>query len=197
MPSVSQSQQRYFGAIAGGNIPKPKGMSDKVVQEFASTKRKDLPERVPHKADGMTNTAWQQSEPTSKKRPDWMERAVPHMADGERSSSQWASSKLTTQAAPTKFETNVSKSQQSISPDIQDARNEPFRSSPGPGVGRQTAWPRDNAPAAPGRGGYPLPAPPAMADGRKPISGPAYRPKKTVADSAPAPRTRQYFKTAW
>lgn len=65
-------------------------MSDKVIDEFAATKRKGLPE---HLADGrkpMTNTTFQQSERTSGKRPEWMERAAqhasgvpaPHMADG-------------------------------------------------------------------------------------------------------------------
>ncbi len=60
MPSVSASQQRYFGAIKGGAIPKPKGMTDQVVDEFASTPRTGLPERAPkpHMADGGGSGHW-------------------------------------------------------------------------------------------------------------------------------------------
>ncbi len=53
MPSVSRSQQRYFGAIKGGSIPRPKGMRDKVVDEFAHTSLKGLPQ---HLADGQAGS---------------------------------------------------------------------------------------------------------------------------------------------
>lgn len=120
MPSVSVAQRRLF-AIAEKHpdqlYDKNRGLArlpHQTLHDFAATSEKHLPQ---YKADGMTNTAWRQSEPTDKKRPDWMEKAVPHMAAGG----------------------NLKKM---------------------PTVG-------------------------------------AYRVKKAVADSAPKPRTRQYFKAAW
>lgn len=61
-------------------------MSDRVVDEFARTPTKNLPQ---HKADGhmATNALFQQQESTGKKRPAWMESgkpSVPHMADGRK-----------------------------------------------------------------------------------------------------------------
>ncbi len=54
MPSRSIRQRRYFGAIQGGAIPRPKGMTDQTVHDFASTSEKGLPETAPHMADGGT-----------------------------------------------------------------------------------------------------------------------------------------------
>lgn len=92
MPSVSAAQRRLF-AIAEHHPDQLYGknkslarLPHQTLHDFASTPE----QHVPHKADGMTNTAWQQSEPGrgGKKRPDWMERAVPkgvpHMADGKK-----------------------------------------------------------------------------------------------------------------
>lgn len=103
MPARSQAQQRYFGAIRGGEIPKPKGMTDKVVDEFAhlpgGTKRKGLPE---HLADGrskpMTNTAFQQTSPvrgTSAtsgpgSMPQWMERMTVTKMPEALADGKWA-----------------------------------------------------------------------------------------------------------
>lgn len=61
-------------------------MSDRVVDEFARTSTKNLPQ---HKADGhmATNSLFQQQESTGKKRPAWMESgkpSVPHMAAGRK-----------------------------------------------------------------------------------------------------------------
>lgn len=86
MPATSVAQQHYFGAIKGGAIKKPSGISDRVVDEFARTSTKNLPQ---HKADGhmATNALFQQQESTGKKRPAWMESgkpSVPHMADGRK-----------------------------------------------------------------------------------------------------------------
>lgn len=50
MPATSVKQRRYFGAIAGGAIPQPEGMSDKTVHDFAATKEKGLPMKA--MADG-------------------------------------------------------------------------------------------------------------------------------------------------
>jgi len=49
MPSKSKSQQRYFGMVAAGKIPRPKGMIMKEVDKFAHTKRKGLPNKVKKK----------------------------------------------------------------------------------------------------------------------------------------------------
>ncbi len=95
MPAKSQAQQRFFGAIKGGAIPRPAGMSEKTVQDFAATPRRGLPEhlgngRMPRmpsafkptafKPTPMTNTTFQQDE-RSFRHPSWLERA-PHLADG-------------------------------------------------------------------------------------------------------------------
>lgn len=45
MPAVSKAQQRFFGMVHAGKIPKPKGMKKKDVKKFAKTKHKDLPEK--------------------------------------------------------------------------------------------------------------------------------------------------------
>lgn len=92
MPAVSESQRRLF-AIAEHHPEqlhtKNSGLAKlphKTLHDFASTK---------HLADGrkpMTNTTFQQSERTSGKRPEWMERAKAHaqnkpmatLADGKR-----------------------------------------------------------------------------------------------------------------
>src|ERR1700735_3845416 len=94
MPSRSVAQQHYFGAILGGAIPKPKGMSTQTARDFASTSTKNLPQRVkPHLADGRkpmaSNTLFQQSEPVRGKRPAWMDVGKPHMADGRKPIPAW------------------------------------------------------------------------------------------------------------
>jgi hypothetical protein len=91
VPSVSQAQQKYFGAIKGGAIKKPTGMSSKVVDEFASTPRKGLPERAPkHLEDGLTNTTWQQGEGVrSGRASDWMERVRPKTAPADAPKTSW------------------------------------------------------------------------------------------------------------
>ena len=100
MPSVSQAQQRYFGAIKGGAIARPKGMTAKTVDDFAKTKRSGLPE---HLANGkkpgfntssnistgrspMTNTTFQQNEKSFGQPPSWMEKkpSGPMLADGKK-----------------------------------------------------------------------------------------------------------------
>lgn len=59
MPSISQRQQRFFGAVKAGAAPKPKEMTDKAVDEFASTPRKGLPESAPtFMADGGGSGHW-------------------------------------------------------------------------------------------------------------------------------------------
>lgn len=97
MPAVSQAQQRYFGAIKGGEIPRPQGLSDKVVGEFARTARKGLPERVKPMADGrsgMTNTGFQQSEAVRNagpgSRPEWMERITVTKTPTALADGKWA-----------------------------------------------------------------------------------------------------------
>ena len=45
MPAVSKAQQRFFGMVHAGVIPKPKGMKKKDVKKFAKTKHDGLPER--------------------------------------------------------------------------------------------------------------------------------------------------------
>jgi hypothetical protein len=42
-PAKSKKQQEYFGMVSAGKIPRPKGMNEKQVEEFASTSRKNLP----------------------------------------------------------------------------------------------------------------------------------------------------------
>lgn len=44
MPATSKKQQRYFGMVHAGKIPKPKGMKKKDVLKFAKTKHKNLKE---------------------------------------------------------------------------------------------------------------------------------------------------------
>lgn len=51
MPARSVAQRRFFGMVAAGRIPKPKGMSMADVREFARTPERGLPRRVrPQKA---------------------------------------------------------------------------------------------------------------------------------------------------
>lgn len=69
MPATSVRQRRYFGAIAGGAIPKPDGMTDKTVHDFASTKENGLPAKATHLADGGAPG-------------HWMERAFAHNKGG-------------------------------------------------------------------------------------------------------------------
>ena len=45
-PAKSKVQQRYFGMVEAGKIPKPGGMSKKAVEEFAATKTKGLPNKA-------------------------------------------------------------------------------------------------------------------------------------------------------
>lgn len=46
MPSVSKAQHRFFGFLKGNpEEAKRRGISSKVVEEFATTKEKGLPER--------------------------------------------------------------------------------------------------------------------------------------------------------
>jgi len=45
MPSTSKKQQEFFGMVEAGKIKRPKGMNAQQVKEFASTKRKGLPNR--------------------------------------------------------------------------------------------------------------------------------------------------------
>ena len=49
MPAKSKKQQRYFGMIEAGILPKPKGMTKDEVHKMASTKRKGLPNKVAKK----------------------------------------------------------------------------------------------------------------------------------------------------
>lgn len=101
MPAKSQAQQRFFGAIKGGEIPKPRGLSDKVVDEFAGTKRKGLPEHLADGRSDMTNTTFQQSSPVrgaTGSRPEWMEkmtvtRMPEALADGKWASKAFGSNK--------------------------------------------------------------------------------------------------------
>lgn len=44
--AVSKAQQRYFGMVHAGVIPKPKGMKSSDVKKFAKTKHKGLPDHV-------------------------------------------------------------------------------------------------------------------------------------------------------
>lgn len=94
MPAKSQAQQRFFGAIKGGEIQKPKGMSGKVVDEFAGTKRTGLPQ---HLADGregdMTNTGFQQSSQVRGgrgARPEWMEKMTVTKLPETLADGKWA-----------------------------------------------------------------------------------------------------------
>lgn len=90
MPAVSQRQQRFFGGIKGGSIPKPEGMSEKTVDDFARTKRAGLSERAPHLAGGRgaigfpKQAEWRQIERgiqgTGHATPS--SARVPHFADG-------------------------------------------------------------------------------------------------------------------
>lgn len=100
MPSKSQAQQRFFGAIKGGTIPKPKGMSDQVVDEFARTKRTGLPEHLAEGRQPMTNTGFQQREAQRSapgSRPAWMENMtvtrMPSLADGKWAGKAFGSNK--------------------------------------------------------------------------------------------------------
>lgn len=45
MPAVSQRQQRFFGMVDAGKLPRPKGLNDAQVKEFAETPRNGLPYR--------------------------------------------------------------------------------------------------------------------------------------------------------
>ena len=45
MPAKSKAQQRYFGMMEAGKIP-AKGVSPKVMDEFAKTKTTGLPNKV-------------------------------------------------------------------------------------------------------------------------------------------------------
>ena len=45
MPARSKAQRRFFGMVAAGIIPKPKGMTRADVEKFARTPEKGLPER--------------------------------------------------------------------------------------------------------------------------------------------------------
>lgn len=49
MPAISVKQRKFFGAIEGGAIPRPAGMTGQQVKDFASTSEKGLPK---HMADG-------------------------------------------------------------------------------------------------------------------------------------------------
>ncbi len=99
MPSKSKAQQRFFGAIKGGAIPRPAGMSDKVVDEFARTRRTGLPEHLADGRKAMTNTGFQQGETKrGGSRPAWMEK-VPvtklpeNLADGKWAAKAFGSNK--------------------------------------------------------------------------------------------------------
>ncbi len=46
MPAKSKAQRRFFGMVAAGVIPKPKGMSMADVKKFARTPEQGLPEHV-------------------------------------------------------------------------------------------------------------------------------------------------------
>jgi hypothetical protein len=43
MPAVSRRQRRFFGMVRAGLIPKPPGMTDAQVREFARTPESRLP----------------------------------------------------------------------------------------------------------------------------------------------------------
>ena len=90
MPATSQKQARYFRwlehAPDAAGAREKSGLSHQQMHDFATTPDRGLPKQASPKADGKmaTNTIFQQKESTGKKRPDWMERAVPHMADGKK-----------------------------------------------------------------------------------------------------------------
>jgi hypothetical protein len=46
MPATSKAQRRFFGMVAAGKAPRPKGMSDSQIEHFASTPEKGLPTRA-------------------------------------------------------------------------------------------------------------------------------------------------------
>lgn len=63
MPATSVKQRRFFGMVASGKIPAPKGMTSDQVDDFAQTKEKGLPAKamadggmVPSKSD----SSWRQ-----------------------------------------------------------------------------------------------------------------------------------------
>ena len=93
MPATSKAQQALM-AIAEHSPEKLYGrnkgvakMSQSQLHDFAATKRKGLPEHVPHLEDGMTNTGYQQSEKFGRGS-SWMERGRA-MADG-KAPEKWA-----------------------------------------------------------------------------------------------------------
>jgi hypothetical protein len=54
MPSVSKSQRKFFGFLKGNpSEAKKRGISGKVVDEYASTKEKGLPNKVSSKKSDM------------------------------------------------------------------------------------------------------------------------------------------------
>lgn len=87
MPATSVAQRKLF-AIAEHHpdelYSKNNGLanlSHKTLHDFAATPQKELPQRIPHHAEGrpsMTNTAFQQNERVSGSMPEWMERASAH-----------------------------------------------------------------------------------------------------------------------
>ncbi len=46
MPSRSVKQQKFFGMVMAGKMPKPKGMTMMQVKKFAMTKTKGLPKKT-------------------------------------------------------------------------------------------------------------------------------------------------------
>lgn len=76
MPATSVRQRKFFGAVRGGAIPKPKGMSDQAVKDFASTPEKGLPKETDRRD-------------TKERKPYGAPAPAPHMADGGKADGHW------------------------------------------------------------------------------------------------------------
>lgn len=70
--AVSRAQQRYFGMVAAGKIPKPKGMKMKDVEKFARTKHKGLPGHVDEGVKSMRFIEYLITE-SKKSKPDYID----------------------------------------------------------------------------------------------------------------------------
>src|ERR1700722_4307451 len=104
IPSVSNQQRKFFGAVLGGAADKPKGMTMGQVRDFAATPSAGLPKYAPshHLADG---GMFVQREGVSPGGAHWMElvrsgtvpgKVMPseraplqHMADGKKPDGHW------------------------------------------------------------------------------------------------------------
>jgi hypothetical protein len=108
IPAKSQAQQKFFGAVLGGTIPRPHGMTTKQAHDFAATPRTGLPR---HLADG---GIFVEREGVAPGTAHWMEliRAgtvpgkqmpsqrvpVDHMADGRRPAKYYGEGKWASEA---------------------------------------------------------------------------------------------------